>query len=77
MRVVVVGATGHIGSYLVPSLVAAGHEVVAISRGDRQPYVDNPAWRQVKVLHADRDAEDQAGTFAERLRRNAPTPWST
>ena len=35
MKVVVVGATGHIGSYLVPRLVAAGHEVVAISRGSQ------------------------------------------
>ena len=26
-RVVVIGATGHIGSYLVPRLVRAGHEV--------------------------------------------------
>jgi len=29
MRMVVIGATGHIGTYLVPRLVAAGHEVVA------------------------------------------------
>ena len=27
MRVAVIGATGHIGGYLVPRLVAAGHEV--------------------------------------------------
>ncbi len=72
MRVVVVGATGHIGSCLVPSLVAAGHEVVAISRGGRQPYVDHNAWRHVKVLHADRDAEDQAGTFAEKVAAQRP-----
>ena len=30
---VVIGATGHIGSYLVPRLVRAGHQVVALSRG--------------------------------------------
>jgi nucleoside-diphosphate-sugar epimerase len=72
MRVVVVGATGHIGSYLVPSLVAAGHEVVAVSRGDRQPYMDHNAWRDVKVLHADRDAEDRAGTFAEKVAAQRP-----
>ena len=34
MKVVVVGATGHIGSYLVPKLVWAGHEVIAMSRGN-------------------------------------------
>ena len=36
-RVVVVGATGHIGTYLVPRLVRAGYEVVALSRGARDP----------------------------------------
>jgi uncharacterized protein YbjT (DUF2867 family) len=36
-RVVVIGATGHIGSYLVPRLVPAGHEVIAMSRGTRGP----------------------------------------
>jgi nucleoside-diphosphate-sugar epimerase len=29
-RVVVIGATGHIGTYLVPRLVAGGHEVIAV-----------------------------------------------
>lgn len=28
-HVVVLGGTGHIGDYLVPRLVAAGHEVTA------------------------------------------------
>jgi nucleoside-diphosphate-sugar epimerase len=67
MRVIVVGATGHIGSFLVPRLVAAGHEVIAISRGERQPYVEHPAWQSVEVVHVDRDAEDAAGTFGKRL----------
>jgi nucleoside-diphosphate-sugar epimerase len=67
MRVIVVGATGHIGSYLVPRLVAGGHEVVAITRGEHQPYVDHPAWQSVDVVHADREAEDAAGTFGRRL----------
>jgi nucleoside-diphosphate-sugar epimerase len=67
MRVVVVGATGHIGSYLVPSLVSAGHEVVAMSRGLRDPYRSDPAWESVRRVTVDRDAEDAAGTFAGRL----------
>ena len=37
-RVAVIGATGHVGTYLVPRLVRAGHEVVALSRGEREPY---------------------------------------
>jgi nucleoside-diphosphate-sugar epimerase len=67
MRVLVNGATGHIGSYLVPRLVAAGHDVVALSRGRRRPYRQDPAWSTVEVVHADREAEEAAGTFAARV----------
>lgn len=66
-RVVVIGATGHIGTYLVPRLVRAGHEVVAVSRGSREPYVPAPEWKQVERVVADRDAEDAAGTFGARI----------
>jgi nucleoside-diphosphate-sugar epimerase len=67
MRVVVVGATGHIGSYLVPALVSEGHEVVALSRGLRDPYRSDPSWQSVRRVSVDREAEDAAGTFAGRL----------
>ena len=67
MKIAVIGATGHIGSYLVPRLILAGHEVTAISRGERRPYVEHPAWRQVHQVHADREAEDRAGSFAGRV----------
>src|SRR5262249_16346219 len=66
-RVVVIGATGHIGSYLVPRLVRAGHEVAAISRGHRQPYHDAVEWRSAELMIADRDAEEADGTFGERI----------
>src|SRR5271156_1920372 len=72
MRVIVVGATGHIGSFLVPRLVAEGHEVIAISRGERKPYVDDPAWQSVERVQADREAEDAAGTFGKRLAAARP-----
>jgi nucleoside-diphosphate-sugar epimerase len=67
MRVVVIGATGHVGGYLVPRLVEAGHEVIAISRGNRAPYRADPAWDGVTRIVADRDAEDVAGTFGQRV----------
>jgi nucleoside-diphosphate-sugar epimerase len=34
MRVLVTGGTGHAGSYIIPELVAAGHEVTALARSD-------------------------------------------
>ena len=37
MRIVVIGGSGHIGTFLVPRLVRAGHEVISISRGPRPP----------------------------------------
>ncbi len=66
-RMVVIGATGHIGTYLVPRLVRAGHEVVALSRGAREPYVPAPEWARVQRLVVDREAEDAAGTFGGRV----------
>lgn len=67
MRIVVIGATGHVGSYLVPRLVRAGHEVVAISRGEREPYHADDAWKRVQRIRLDRDAEETAGTFGETI----------
>ena len=66
-RIVVIGATGHVGSYLVPRLVRAGHDVVALSRGTRDPYVSAPEWQRVSRAVADREAEDAAGVFGERV----------
>jgi nucleoside-diphosphate-sugar epimerase len=66
-RVVVIGATGHIGSYLVPRLVRAGYDVVALSRGTRDPYQPSAEWASVTTITADRDAEDAAGTFGDRV----------
>ncbi|WP_433374779.1 NAD-dependent epimerase/dehydratase family protein [Actinoplanes sp. CA-142083] len=67
MRIVVVGGSGHIGTFLIPRLVRAGHEVVGISRGQRSSYADDPAWQQVRQVTADREAEDRAGTFGDRV----------
>src|SRR5215469_1884289 len=66
-RVVVIGATGHIGSYLVPRLVRGGHDVIAVSRGTRDPYHASPQWNSVTRVLADREAEDAEGTFGARV----------
>ena len=71
-RIVVIGATGHVGTYLVPRLVRAGHEVVALSRGAREPYLPAAEWRHVQRVQADREAEDAAGVFGERTAALAP-----
>jgi nucleoside-diphosphate-sugar epimerase len=66
-RVVVIGATGHIGTYLVPRLARAGHDVVAVSRGERQPYHEAVEWRSVRRVNADRAAEESDGSFGRRI----------
>src|SRR6516225_5752029 len=71
-RVVVIGATGHIGTYLVPRLVRGGHEVIAMSRGTRDPYHARPQWGSVTRVTVDRDAEDEAGTFGGRVAALGP-----
>jgi nucleoside-diphosphate-sugar epimerase len=52
----------------VPRLVRAGYEVVAMSRGERQPYHQSPQWRSVRRVTVDREAED-AG---EQIAREKP-----
>ena len=66
-RVVVIGATGHAGTYLLPRLVRGGHEVIAISHGTRGPYHASREWASVRRVTADRDAEDERGTFGTRI----------
>jgi nucleoside-diphosphate-sugar epimerase len=67
VRIVVIGGSGHVGSFLVPRLVRAGHEVINLTRGTRAPYVDDDAWSEVEQIQVDRAAEDAAGTFGQRI----------
>lgn len=71
-RVAVLGGTGHIGGYLVPRLVEAGHDVTVLTRGKTDPYRQHAAWQQVTTVTADREAEDRAGTFGDRVRGLEP-----
>ena len=68
MRVLVIGGTGHIGSYLVPRLLLARHEVTVVARTPRPRYTDERlAWGRVRWEVADRIAEEEAGTWADRM----------
>lgn len=67
MRIVVIGGSGHIGSFLVPRLVRAGHEVVNISRSTSAAYADAPEWQQVRRVTADRQQQDADGTFGDTV----------
>lgn len=72
MRVFIIGGTGHIGTYLVPRLVQAGHTVVNASRGGSKPYFDNGIWRFVEQVLVDRSAEEAAGNFGRRVAAHNP-----
>ncbi len=67
MRVVIIGGTGHIGSYLTVRLYEAGYTVLCVCRGERKPYRDHPAWSHIQYVHLDRTAEEGAGNFGERI----------
>lgn len=71
-KVVVVGATGHIGTYLVPRLAMAGHDVVAISRGKSEPYQMSAVWSHVERVEIDRAAEEANGTFGITIAAHRP-----
>ena len=72
MRVVIIGGSGHVGTYLIPRLMAAEHEVINISRAQREPYQAHSAWRSVQQVNADRAAEDEQGIFGQRVRDLEP-----
>src|SRR5260221_6195128 len=67
MRVVIIGGSGHIGTYLVPTLVERGYEVINVSRGQHSPYLAHAAWARVAQVQANREAEEQGNTFAQRI----------
>jgi nucleoside-diphosphate-sugar epimerase len=72
MRTVIIGGSGHIGTYLVPRLAEAGHEVINISRGNRKPYRPHGAWLNVRQIQADRAALEERGEFGALVRDAEP-----
>ncbi len=63
MHVVVIGGTGHIGTFLVPKLIKQGAEVTVVSRQEREPYQPHGAWKQVKHQQIDRSKAENVGNF--------------
>jgi len=66
-RIVVIGGSGHVGSYLVPRLVELGHDVVNVSRGAAHPYRPHYAWDLIENVTLDRAKEEAAGTFGSKI----------
>ena len=71
-RIVVIGGSGHVGSYLVPALVQRGHEVVNVSRGAAKPYRPHFAWSLIENVTLDRGAEEKAGRFGAKIAELRP-----
>jgi len=67
MRIVVIGGTGHIGTYLLPRLVQLGHDVLNVSRAGRPPYRETGIWSFVEQVTLDRAAEERKGTFGDAI----------
>lgn len=64
MKVVVTGASGHVGSYVVPILVQAGYDVIAISSGRHTPYTAfMKEWTQVQLVEVNRKALESERKF--------------
>ncbi|HSV31389.1 MAG TPA: NAD-dependent epimerase/dehydratase family protein [Atribacteraceae bacterium] len=71
-KVVVVGGSGHIGSYLIPMLVTRGYETVVFSRRNTKPYPASLAWREVVWVDTDREIDEKNGRWAELLEEHSP-----
>lgn len=68
MKILITGSTGHIGSFLVPRLVDAGHEVLAVARHPQPKYPFAKAqWDKVQWVVADCREEESSGCWAGRL----------
>ena len=72
MKVVVIGGTGHIGTFLIPRLIEAGHQVTVVSRQQNTPYQTNATWQQVQWVTLDRIRLEEDGTFGKAIADLSP-----
>lgn len=67
MRAVVIGGRGKVGTYLIPMLSELGYDVVNVSRGKSNPFLENSAWSKVEQVALDREREEANGTFGTKI----------
>ncbi|HBE43193.1 MAG TPA: epimerase [Bacteroidales bacterium] len=67
MRILIIGGTGHVGTYLVPRLIMAGHEVIVVSREKREPYSHHSAWKSVRKISIDRCEAEKQNSFGKQI----------
>jgi len=67
MKAVVIGGTGHIGTYLIPRLIKLGFDVVNVSRGQSAPYAHQSEWKDVPHVALDRQECEKKGVFGEKI----------
>lgn len=67
MRVVIIGGTGHVGTFLVPRLIMDGYEVICVSRQQREPYRSHPAWNFVTQMAIDRTEAEEKNLFGKQI----------
>jgi nucleoside-diphosphate-sugar epimerase len=72
MKIVIIGGTGHIGTYLVPRLVLSGHDVTVVTRKKAKPYTDNPCWNFVRQVVIDRVEADKNHNLGEQILKLNP-----
>ena len=66
-RIVIIGGSGHVGTYLVPAMVERGHDVVNVSRGLAAPYRPHDAWHEIEQVTLDRAVEEKNGQFGTKI----------
>ena len=72
MKIIVIGGTGHIGTFLVPRLIESGHEVTIVSRRQRNPYQAHASWQKTTFVTLDRIALEKTGEFGQAIADLAP-----